>query len=121
MLGARLGRFDTLGALLVGLLMRRLLQLDQRLIPNLEDVHGIVELVVPILGALLVVLLRLHRRLVEELFFGGDVRGRGRRGLARELLELLELRLLLVGELEIFVGVLVLRSEDLGSRPPRGA
>ena len=104
--------------------MRLLLQLDQRLVPNLEDVHRIVELVVPILGALLVVLLRLHRRLVEELFFGGDVRGRARRGLFRELLELLELRLFLFGELEIFVGVLVFRGEmlqDLLVVPERGA
>ena len=108
--GQLLGRL--LGSFLLGvLLVPGFFQVDQRLVPNRESVDGVVELVVPVLGTLLVLLLSLHRSLVQELLLGGDVRGRRGRGLAGETFELLEFGLFLFGELEVLVGVFVLLGE----------
>ena len=111
-----LGRCQLLGRLLGSVLLGVLLvagffQVDQRLVPNRESVDGVVELVVPVLGTLLVLLLGLHRSLVQELLLGGDVRGGSGRGLAGETFELLEFGLFLFGELEVLVGVFVLLGE----------
>ena len=111
-----LGRCQLLGRLLGSVLLGVLLvagffQVDQRLVPNRESVDGVVELVVPVLGTLLVLLLSLHRSLVQELLLGGDVRGRSGRGLAGETFELLEFGLFLFGQLEVLVGVFVLLGE----------
>ena len=108
--GQLLGRL--LGSFLLGvLLVAGFFQVDQRLVPNRESVDGVVELVVPVLGTLLVLLLSLHRSLVQELLLGGDVRGRSGRGLAGETFELLEFGLFLFGQLEVLVGVFVLLGE----------
>ena len=108
--GQLLGRL--LGSFLLGvLLVPGFFQVDQRLVPNRESVDGVVELVVPVLGTLLVLLLGLHRSLVQELLLGGDVRGGSGRGLAGETFELLEFGLFLVGQLEVLVGVFVLLGE----------
>ena len=108
--GQLLGRL--LGSFLLGvLLVAGFFQVDQRLVPNRESVDGVVELVVPVLGTLLVLLLGLHRSLVQELLLGGDVRGGSGRGLAGETFELLEFGLFLFGQLEVLVGVFVLLGE----------